>query len=56
MFSAIICIKPEEVLEYVCIHELAHLKEFNHSEKFWEIVEMTMPDYREKENCGACKF
>jgi predicted metal-dependent hydrolase len=40
---------PEEVLEYVCIHELAHLIEFNHSERFWSLVEKVMPDYKEKE-------
>lgn len=39
---------PDGVIEYVCIHELAHLTEFNHSEKFWGLVEKAMPDYREK--------
>ena len=52
---------PEEVLEYVCIHELSHLKEFNHSDNFWKLVEKAMPDYLEKEkwlkeNGGICKF
>jgi predicted metal-dependent hydrolase len=40
---------PEDVLEYVCIHELAHLLEFNHSKRFWKLVRNTMPDYEEKE-------
>lgn len=40
---------PNEVLEYVCIHELAHLKEHNHSEQFWALVEMAMPNYKERE-------
>lgn len=39
---------PEDVLEYVCIHELAHLIESNHSKGFWSLVESAMPDYREK--------
>ncbi|MCH2191909.1 MAG: M48 family metallopeptidase [Gammaproteobacteria bacterium] len=40
---------PSEVLDYVVIHELAHLQEFNHSKKFWSIVSQQMPDYNEKE-------
>ena len=39
---------PPDVLEYVCIHELAHLKEMSHSPRFWALVEEAMPDYREK--------
>ena len=39
---------PEDVLEYVCIHELAHLIEQNHSEKFWQLVKNAMPNYQEK--------
>ncbi len=40
---------PDDVLEYVCIHELAHLIEQNHSEDFWTLVEKAMPQYQEKE-------
>jgi len=40
---------PDDILGYVCVHELAHLIEFNHSDKFWELVERAMPDYKEKE-------
>ncbi|OFZ43313.1 MAG: hypothetical protein A3D92_04145 [Bacteroidetes bacterium RIFCSPHIGHO2_02_FULL_44_7] len=40
---------PDDVLEYVCIHELAHLIEFNHSKRFWKLVSNAMPDYEEKE-------
>jgi len=35
------------VLDYVVIHELCHLKEFNHSPKFWRWVESVMPHYRD---------
>ncbi len=40
---------PREVFRYVCVHELAHLKEFNHSKKFWGLVGEAMPDYRSQE-------
>ena len=40
---------PVEVLDYVIVHELAHLKEMNHSPRFWKIVRDVMPDYEDKE-------
>ena len=39
---------PEEVLDYVVVHELAHLFEMNHSKAFWMIVERVLPDYKER--------
>jgi len=52
---------PDEVLEYVCIHELAHLIEINHSKNFWTLIETALPDYKEKEqwlkeNADICRF
>lgn len=38
--------KPLECLEYVIIHELAHLIEANHSKIFWDIVEANYPNYK----------
>lgn len=36
---------PPQVLDYVVIHELCHLHEFNHSQRFWKLVESQMPEY-----------
>lgn len=38
---------PKYVAEYVCAHEVAHLKEMNHSPDFWKIVEDLHPHYKD---------
>ena len=47
-FSLYLVAFPMSVIDYVIIHELAHLKEFNHSKKFWEIVMNMDHDYKAK--------
>lgn len=38
---------PEQVADYVCAHEVAHLLEMNHSPQFWQIVGNLCPDYKQ---------
>ena len=47
-FNWKLVLMPEEILDYVVVHELAHRKEMNHSPAFWSIVEQYVPDYKEK--------
>lgn len=40
--------KPPECLEYVVVHEMAHLIEANHSKRFYALMDRFMPDWRER--------
>lgn len=57
-FNCLLMLTPDDVMEYVVVHELCHRKEMNHSSRFWAEVERVLPDYRWsrrwlKENGGA---
>ena len=44
-FNWMLIMAPPQVLDYVVIHELCHLHELNHSQRFWALVREQMPDY-----------
>ena len=45
-----------QAIEYVCLHEVCHLKHMNHSKQFWAMVKKYMPNYRlAEEELKICK-
>lgn len=44
-FNYRILFLPERMADYIIVHELFHLKEMNHSRKFWNLVAEVVPDY-----------
>jgi len=49
-FSWRLMMAGDNVIDYVVVHELAHLHEMNHSRRFWAIVSRIMPDYKKRES------
>jgi len=47
-FSWRLMMANNDVIDYVVVHELAHLTQMNHSPKFWAIVEDVLPDYKQR--------
>lgn len=48
-FNCLLMLTPDYVIDYIVVHELCHLREMNHSEKFRAEVEKIMPDYQRAE-------
>ncbi len=46
-FNYKIALLPQKSSDYIIVHELCHLGEFNHSRKFWDLVAKTVPGYKE---------
>jgi hypothetical protein len=46
-FNYKIALLPPRAADYIIVHELCHLKEFNHSQNFWNLVSKTIPDFKE---------
>lgn len=47
-FNCLLMLCPEEVRDYVVVHELCHRKQLNHSPAFWAEVEQVLPGYKEQ--------
>lgn len=47
-FNIYLCKFPIEIIEYVVVHELAHIKHKNHSKAFWSLVEKYCSDYKSR--------
>lgn len=45
-FNYKIVLLPPSYSDYIIVHELCHLEEFNHSENFWNLVAKTIPNWR----------
>jgi predicted metal-dependent hydrolase len=59
--STRLLLAPRGMLEYVCVHELAHLLHHDHSARFWRVVAGALPDFRQRErwltsHAADCQF
>lgn len=45
-FNFKIVLLPDRLADYIIVHELCHIGQLNHSKKFWDLVEKTLPHYK----------
>jgi hypothetical protein len=48
-FSYRIMLLPDDLIDYIIVHELAHVKEKNHSKAFYAVVASYIPDYKDRQ-------
>ncbi len=39
---------PLEIIDYIVVHEMCHMVHFNHSKEFWGLVEIILPDFKDR--------
>ncbi|QKE75061.1 M48 family metallopeptidase [Arthrobacter citreus] len=49
-FNWKLAMAPQQVIDYVVVHEMCHLIHLNHDRSFWRLVGKIIPDYKEREN------
>jgi len=47
-FNYKIIFLPEELQDYIIVHELCHIKEMNHKKSFWDLVALQIPDHKKR--------
>ncbi len=47
-FNYRLALIPDHLADYVIVHEMCHILQLNHSQKFWSLVSLAIPDYIEK--------
>ncbi len=45
-FNTMMMKLPQDVIQYIVVHELAHIKHKHHQKSFWSLVETHLPDYK----------
>lgn len=48
-FSYMLMLYPPEAIDYVVVHELAHIRFHNHGKEFYKVIENVLPDYKSRE-------
>ena len=47
-FNSMMMKLPQDVIEYIIVHELAHIRHKHHQKSFWSLVEKYLPDYKQR--------